>query len=548
MTISVSPPPMIPLLPDTAPFSAEQRAWLNGFFAGLMAPADIAGMAAPLGGVPFDSAAQVLMPPLAMEDDGAPWHDPGMAFDDRMKLAAGRPLPRRLMAAMAQQDCGQCGYLCETYANAIANGAEQRLNLCVPGEKTTFRALKALAVEVGAPSVPAAAAAKPAAAAPKALEAKIAAPKPAGYSRETPVEVTFLSRRKLNKEGSEKATYHIEFDLADSGVDYVVGDSFGIYPQNDPELVDAILATIRAPKDFPIIDRSLRDVLLNDVALGVAPDTLFELVSYITGGERKQKAKRLAKGEDPDGDAARLDVLATLEKFHGVHPDPEALVECLEPLQPRLYSISSSHKKCPGRVSLTVDHVRYQIDARLRQGVASAWLANRLEPGSKLKAYVQKAHDFALPASGDTKIIMIGPGTGVAPFRAFLQEREARGAQGQAWLFFGHQRQACDFFYEDEMAHFQRSGILTNLSLAWSRDGTTKTYVQDRLREAGKEVWDWIARGAHIYICGDAQRMAGDVESAFVDIVAEHSRRDKEQARQFVQDLKKGGAYQVDVY
>ncbi len=289
-------------------------------------------------------------------------------------------------------------------------------------------------------------------------------------------------------------------------------------------------------------------MLLNEVSLAPAPDALFGLISYIVGGERRQKAKELAKGEDPDCDAAHLDVLAAFEKFAGIHPDPEALVECLESLQPRLYSISSSHKTNPGRVSLTVDHVRYLIGERPRHGVASSWLAERLEPGTKLKAYVQRARDFALPASGDTPIIMVGPGTGVAPFRAFLHERAAQAAKGGAWLFFGHQHRATDFFYEEEMTDFLNRGILTNLSLAWSRDGATKCYVQDKLRESGKEVWDWIARGAHFYVCGDALRMAGDVERAMVDIVAEHSRRDLESARQFVQDLKKGGSYQTDVY
>jgi sulfite reductase (NADPH) flavoprotein alpha-component len=547
MTIVVPPPAIIPLLPETAPFSAEQRAWLNGFFAGLMAPPLDASVA--LGDGAIAPPRLSLPAPAApagtagdTESDDAPWHDPAMAIEDRMKLADGRPLRRRLMAAMAQQDCGQCGYLCESYADALASGAETRLNLCVPGEKATFRALKALTGEAApAPT----AAPKPQ---PVAAVAKVADTKPRGYCREASVDVAFVSRHKLNKDGSEKATYHIEFDLVESGIDYVVGDSFGIYPQNDPALVDAILSTIRAPADFPIMDRSLRDVLLHDVALNVAPDALFELVSYLTGGARRQTAKRLAKGEDPDGDAATLDVLATFEKFAGIHPDPEALVECLEPLQPRLYSISSSHNKTPGRVTLTVDHVRYQIDQRLRQGVASGWLAHRLAPGTTVKAYVQRAHSFALPPRGETPIIMIGPGTGVAPFRAFLQEREVQGARGGAWLFFGHQRRACDFFYEDEMAAHLANGTLTHLSLAWSRDGGAKVYVQDKLRAAGKEIWSWIASGAHIYVCGDAQRMAGDVEKAFVDIVAEHSRRDIDQARQFVQDLKKGGAYQTDVY
>ncbi|QXX74870.1 sulfite reductase subunit alpha [Methylovirgula sp. HY1] len=539
MSFSSPPPAMVPLLPENAPFTPEQRAWLNGFFAGAFAPAMPGAL--PITADAVAALAKTDTAPQAEIDDGAPWHDPAMAFEERMKHAEGRPLRRRLMAAMAQQDCGQCGYMCESYADAIANGGEKRLNLCVPGEKITARTLKSLVEE--SPATPQAPAPKAAVVpAPKTIQ------KAPGYTRESPVDVTFLSRRRLTKEGSEKAAYHIEFDLSRSGLDYAVGDSFGIYPQNDPALVDAVLAAIHAPPDFPIMDRTLRDVLLNDVALGMAPDALFALLSYITGGERRHKAKQLAKGEDPDGDAAGLDVLATFEKFSGVHPDPEALVECLDPLQPRLYSISSSPKAIPGLLSLTVDHVRYFVGERLRQGVASSFLAERLQEGAKLKAYVQRAHNFALPARGDTPIIMIGPGTGVAPFRAFLQERQAQGATGGAWLFFGHQHQATDFFYEEEMEALQKQGVLTHLSLAWSRDDDKKVYVQDRLREAGWTIWEWIARGAHLYICGDASRMAGDVEKAFIDIVAEHSRRDTDSARQFVQEMKRGGSYQTDVY
>ncbi|HEY1735515.1 MAG TPA: sulfite reductase subunit alpha, partial [Methylovirgula sp.] len=434
MSFAGPPPSMIPLLPENAPFSPEQRAWLNGFFAGILVPSDIFPTAVPISA---DDAAALTSErtPQQEVDDGAPWHDPAMALDERMKRAEGRPLRRRLMAAMAQQDCGQCGYLCETYADAIANGSEKRLNLCVPGEKPTLRMLKALVEDAPAAPMPAPKVTLPAQTAPK---------KPAGYAREAPVDVTFHARRKLTKEGSEKSAYHVEFDLAGSGLDYAVGDSFGVFPQNDPALVDEVLTAIHAPPNFPIMDRTLRDVLINDLALNVAPDALFELLSYVTGGERRQKAKALAKGEDPDGDSSTLDVLAAFEKFPGVHPDPEALVECLDTLQPRLYSISSSPKSLPGRLSLTVDHVRYFIGERQRQGVASSFLAERAEEGERLKAYIQRAHDFALPAQGSTPIIMIGPGTGVAPFRAFLQERQAQKATAGAWLFFGHQRSATD--------------------------------------------------------------------------------------------------------
>jgi sulfite reductase (NADPH) flavoprotein alpha-component len=216
-------------------------------------------------------------------------------------------------------------------------------------------------------------------------------------------------------------------------------------------------------------------------------------------------------------------------------------------LQPRLYSISSSLKAHPGRVSLTVDTVRYQIAKRQRLGVASTFLAERVRPGDTVKVYVQKAHNFGLPADPTVPIIMVGPGTGIAPFRAFLHERMATKARGRNWLFFGHQRRDRDFFYEDELAGMRAAGVLTRLSLAWSRDDKAKFYVQDRMRQVGREVWDWLADGAHVYICG-AVRMGQDVERALVDIVAEHGSRSPGEAIAFVSDLKKRGRFQTDVY
>jgi len=192
-----------------------------------------------------------------------------------------------------------------------------------------------------------------------------------------------------------------------------------------------VLAALGAPADFPIDGRALRDVLIDSVSLGTAPDTLFQLYSYICGGARRQTAQALASGEDPDGDAATLDVLAAIQKFSGTRPDPEAFVEALDPLQPRLYSISSSPRVDPVRLSLTVDAVRYTIRGRQRSGVASTFLADRAGPGDRLKVYVQKAHQFAPPADPAAPIIMIGPGTGIAPFRAFLHERMATGHRGE---------------------------------------------------------------------------------------------------------------------
>ena len=539
MNLMIKPAPS--LIPENAPFSEDQRAWLNGFFAGLLSSEPFAQNDLPP--LPASADPAFRNPMEDGEDDDAPWHDPAMAIAERMTLAEGRPLRRRMMAAMAQQDCGQCGYNCNDYANAIALQAEERLNLCAPGGKDTARALKKLIEEMGGGATdPDEAAAKAEA---RAAPAAAAAP---GFSRAAPVQAKFLSRRLLNKGASEKATWHVEFDLAGSGLDYRAGDSFGVFAQNDPALVAAVIAAIGAPADFPIAGRTLTDVLMKDMSLGAAPDMLFEFISYLVGGARRAKAKALAKGEDPDGDAATLDVLAALEKFPGIHPDPEAFVECLEPLQPRLYSISSSPKVDADRLSLTVDHVRYDIAGRTRRGVASSFLADGVAPGAPLSVYVQRAHGFALPEDGATPIIMVGPGTGVAPFRAFLHERLATKASGGAWLFFGHQRRDCDFYYEDELTGLQGAGALTKLSLAWSRDAGPKTYVQDRMRAEGADLWAWLQRGAHFYVCGDAKRMAADVDRALVEIAAAHGGLDEAGAKAFIADLRKTGRYQTDVY
>ena len=546
--MSVSPRAPIPsFIPETAPFTPEQRTWLNGLLAGLfgleegitpLSAAEAARLVPGLLPGP-PSSADTKAADAAAADDGAPWHDPAMPLPERMKLADGRPLQRRLMAAMAQQDCGQCGYNCNDYAQALFAKSEKRLNLCVPGGKETSRTLKAL--HQGMESAPSTA--TPAAA--PALPAAKAEP---GRSRDNPAYASFLSRRRLNKPGSQKETWHIDIDLAGADVDYTVGDSFGIFPANDPHLVDAVLAAIDAPAEFPIAARTLREELTDAVSLSPAPDMLFELISHLTGGERKQKAKRLAAGQDPDGDAGALDVLAALHKFPGIRPDPEAFIEALDPLQPRLYSISSSLKTSPGRVSLTVDAVRYEIGARLRHGVCSTFLSGRVSPGDKIKVYVQKAQHFALPRDPSRSVIMIGPGTGIAPFRAFLHERQATGAPGRNWLFFGHQRSNCDFFYEEELLEMRAAGLLTRLTLAWSRDGAKKVYVQHRMRELGRDIWSWIENGAHIYVCGDALRMAKDVEAALVDIIVDHSGRTRDQAMRFLVELKAADRYQADVY
>jgi sulfite reductase (NADPH) flavoprotein alpha-component len=340
----MTPPPKLEIIPASAPFSEAQRSWLNGFFAGLLSDAPATPLSAEQGAA------------IMEEDDGAPWHDQTMPIADRMKLAEGKPVRRKMMAAMAQQDCGQCGYNCNDYSDAIASKAEARLNLCVPGGKETARMLKSLYEELDK----APAGATPAAAATTAAEpVEVAAPDPStlGRSRDNPAPAVFLGRRLLNGKGSEKETWHIDFDLSGCGLDYVVGDSFGIFASNDLGHVDQIIALLGASHTTEVRGKTLREVLQYDVSLAPAPDSLFELMSYLTGGAQRAKARALAQGEDPDGDAATLDVMAALQKFSGVRPHPEAFIEALEPLQPRLYSISSSHNATPGQ---TVAHRRYR--------------------------------------------------------------------------------------------------------------------------------------------------------------------------------------------
>jgi sulfite reductase (NADPH) flavoprotein alpha-component len=544
---------LAPIIPDNAPFSPEQRAWLNGFIAGLLSldGSPALGATAPLlAEAPANGASLAAADPLADGDDGeAPWHDPTIPLAERMKLADARPLRRRLMAAMAQQDCGQCGYNCEDYANALFLGNEQRLNLCVPGGKETQRMLKALYAEMDGGGKSAEQAGVVEVPTPTAMSTVSA-----GYSREKPVLAAFLGATLLNKGGSQKETRHIEFDIEDCGLDFRVGDSLGVFASNPPQLVDAVVATLEASADAEVGDgnghsRGLREALVDERALGTAPDALFELLADVAGEPAtRAKLQGMAQGDDPDGDLATLDVLAVLQKFPTLKPPPKRFVEALEPLQPRLYSISSSPKAMPGRLHLTVDTVRYRIDGRERLGVASTFLADRIRPGERLPVYIQRSHGFTLPADPATPIIMIGPGTGVAPFRAFLHERRVIGATGRAWLFFGHQRRTCDFFYEDEFTAMLGAGTLTRLSLAFSRDQAEKIYVQDRMREEGDEFFRWLDAGAHLFVCGDAKRMAPEVERTLIEIVARHGGKSETEAKAYVAALGNSGRYRKDVY
>ena len=508
----------IPLIPETAPFSAEQRAWLNGFFAGLFGA----------GGAPVPAAE--VMPPAAAED--FPWHDAALALDERMKLAAGRPLARRLMAAMAQLDCGQCGYLCQTYAEALAAGGEASPARCVPGGRETHRALKALLAE--APSMPAPAGAKPAAPA-----------------KRTTIPARLVSRALLNKPGSQKEVRHIALAFEPGALAYDVGDSLGVAAENCADLVDAICGRLGGGEaSVPCPDgaaRPLAEALRAHLDIARPSDDAIALFrDRALHPEDRAKLESLLDGSAGE-DLAEIDLLDLLTLFPADRIAPAALAERLLPLQPRLYSISSSPKAHPGEVHLTVSAVRWERRGRARKGVASTYLADRAPADAPIQIYTHAGHGFRL-APDDAPILMIGPGTGIAPFRAFLAERAARGAKGRSWLFFGDQRRASDYLYEDEIEGFRARGTLTRLDLAFSRDQLRKIYVQDRMRENAAELWAWLGEGAYVYVCGDAKRMARDVHRALIDIAAEQGRMPLHEAEQWLAALGRDGRYRRDVY
>lgn len=531
----------VPILPENAPFSNAQRAWLNGFFAGLLGMQDQASAPA-LGGAmlnPNDSASLSL--PAADEDEEFPWHDPALPLDERLKLSAGKPLARVLMSAMAQLDCGQCGYQCKTYAEAIVSGAEKSLTKCVPGAKETARKLKELIAAKPVTVIESAASSAVQAAPASSLQEQ-------GYTRVNPFPARLVQSLPLNQPEAEKETRFVALDLAGSGVTYEVGDSLGVYPENCAVLAEAIIAVLGAHGDETVMvpasgqSKTLREALLVDCDITKPSD---ELVALLRQRASRAEAECLEALLNDCGDR---DVLDVLDEFPSARPTPQDLVSALAPLQPRLYSISSSRKAHPNQVHLTVAVVQYVLRERMRKGVASNFFAEQADKEKQVRVYVQPSHGFRLPKDGGAPIIMVGPGTGVAPFRAFLEERKATGAPGKNWLFFGSPRRACDFLYQNELEHYLRAGLLTRLDTAFSRDQQEKIYVQHRMLEQAKEIWSWLQEGAYLYVCGDAKRMATDVDRALHTLIMEQGGLSAEQAKAYGKELVKSGRYLKDVY
>ena len=511
---------VIPLIPDNAPFTVAQRSWLNGFLAGLYGGA--AGSAGSVGALP-----------TVEEAESMPWHDPGLELDERLAMAQGKPLKRRLMAAMAQLDCGQCGYLCQTYADALAGGGESSTSLCVPGAKQTTKALKAIMAEAPAEAAPAPAVAR--------------AVMPAG----APVRV--LSARKLTGDGSAKDVRHVAISLADSGLSYEPGDSIGLAPHNNPVLVGQVLQAMGATGEEPAPcpdgqDRPAWEALTSFYDIARPFDRTTDLLAMAALDPAQAAALRKLSEGDEAVEPQDADLLDLLEHFPSARPPLADLVKSLPTLKPRLYSIASSHRATPGEVHLCVGVVNVVRRARGRLGVASEFLAERAVDHGPLTATITTSH-FRLPSDRLTPVIMCGPGTGIAPFRAFLQEREQIGANGRTWLFFGDQRSATDFLFKAEIDRWLRSGVLTRLDTAWSREpGEKRVYVQDRMKEHARELWRWLQEGAHFYICGDASRMAKDVDATLRQVAQTEGGLDEGQARDWMVALAKQGRYQRDVY
>jgi len=388
----------------------------------------------------------------------------------------------------------------------------------------------------------------------EAIATATAAVAPPRYTRANPFPARLVVNRRLSGAESEKDTRHFEIDLTGWGLSFEVGDSLAVYPMNEPELVDEIIHTIGAtgdeqvsrPRGEPTI---FREALLRDYSITQPTPKFLRAVAerasaaptlrYLLAPDRKHDLETYLWG---------MEIIDFLSEHPSARFAPQEFVGLLTKLQPRLYSVASSLKAYPEQVHFIVDVVRYESHGRLRKGVCSSFLAERADD-VPIPVFPSVAKHFHLPEDTETPIIMIGPGTGVAPFRAYLQERKATGAEGKNWLFFGAQHESCDFAYGDEFEAFLKEGLLTRLDCAWSRDQAQKIYVQHKMAENAAEIWKWIdAQGAHFFVCGDARRMAKDVDATLRKIVQEQGGKDVEQANEYVEKLKNEKRYKRDVY
>lgn len=370
------------------------------------------------------------------------------------------------------------------------------------------------------------------------------------YGRKNPFQATILTNQVLNGQGSDKEVRHIELSLEDSGLSYQPGDALAVCPENPPGLVAELTAALDFAGDTPV-EVNQQTVSLTE-ALGwhreitLLTPPLMKQWAELSGDDELRAL--VEKSDELRAWTTGRDLLDLVRQWPVPSLAPQQLVDLLRKLPPRLYSISSSQAAEEDEVHITVATVRYHSHDREREGVASTWLADRLEEGASVQVYIDPNKNFFLPDDDSEPVIMIGPGTGVAPFRAFLQEREERGATGDNWLVFGDRRFRSDFLYQSEWLKWRRDGLLTRLDVAFSRDQENKRYVQHCLKEQAAEVWAWLERGARLYVCGDADRMAPDVHEALLDIVREQGGKTADEAEEYLRQLNRDKRYQRDVY
>ena len=373
------------------------------------------------------------------------------------------------------------------------------------------------------------------------------------YSRKNPFPAKLKTNRKLTKEGSAKDTRHFEIVLEGSGLQYEVGDSLGVFPTNNPALVEEILSVLGFTGEEQVPDTAGNPVTIREALTRFYVITEMDKKLLAAIAEKDPTAAHFLPMVTPEGRAELeayfwgREVIDPLLAHPAAKFTPEEFVKCLRKLQPRLYSIASSQKAHPSEVHLTVAAVRYESNGRKREGVCSTFLSDRAGEGPA-PVFVHTAKHFRVPEDPATHVIMVGPGTGIAPFMAFLQERKATAATGKNWLFFGDQKAATDFLYREELEAWQKEGVLHKLSTAFSRDQAEKIYVQHRMLEAAEELYAWLEQGAYFYICGDASRMAKDVDTALHKVVETAGGKSPEEAAAYVEELKKSKRYRKDVY
>jgi len=380
------------------------------------------------------------------------------------------------------------------------------------------------------------------------------AAEPPAYSRTRPFYAEVLDNINLNGRGSDRETRHLVLSLEGSGFRFEPGDCVGIYPENDPALVDQLIEAMGWNAEEPVPvgrqgeERPLREALLRHYEITVLTRPLLEQAAPLSANGKLRELVQPGREQELKAYVKERDLLDLVRDFGPWQATPRQFAAILRKIPARLYSIASSFKANPDEVALTIRAVRYEAHGRLRKGVCSVQCAERLQPGDKLPIYIHSNPNFKMPSDPDTPIVMIGPGTGVAPFRAFLEEREETGARGRTWLFFGDRRFRTDFLYQTDWQRWLKEGVLTRMDVAFSRDTAEKVYVQHRMLEKSRDLYAWLMDGAAVYVCGDEKHMAHDVHRALAEVLAKEGGMSREDAEAYLENMQQQGRYQRDVY